>query len=532
MRALAKRLLSDQSGAIAAVYALALPMLIMAGGVAFDYARLAAMDTELQNAADQAALAAASQLDGSGTAITRATSAAQGMVVNKTLFANDGNASGTTVTVLALVFYDFYDAANDTGTTTSDPTKAKYVKVTVDDRVAKYALTPIMGAISSGKINASAVAGLGGSICKVPPLMMCNPGTAAYPSTADIGKGLLLQYGGGDAYTPGNYGYLDFGPGASELKEALGANDDIANCIVADTLKTEPGNKASVPESLNVRFDMFQNGLTNVCAPGTGKCSPAMNTRKDVLHLEEVITSTKKNKTSDHPVSSCTWANGGSDWILPPVQYAPNSAGISVTPTNMGLPRDICHAKALNGTCVNKRFGDGNWDEALYFAVNHAGLDGGATNLSLATSAAGKTLSNTLTRYDVYRWELSKPALSSRIAQHAYTSETQGQSVVEKTTNYCSYSQPQIATGVAATSTQRDRRILTAAVVDCASGEVRGSTNIRVQSWIDLFLVEPSLDRERTKKDEIYVEIIGVGQKPGGGSALQYFSRNRPYLIK
>jgi len=38
--------------------------LIAAGGIAFDYARLAAMDTELQQAADQAALAAVTQLDG------------------------------------------------------------------------------------------------------------------------------------------------------------------------------------------------------------------------------------------------------------------------------------------------------------------------------------------------------------------------------------------------------------------------------------------------------------------------------------
>ena len=33
------------------------------GGLAFDYARMASLDTELQDAADQAALAAASQLD-------------------------------------------------------------------------------------------------------------------------------------------------------------------------------------------------------------------------------------------------------------------------------------------------------------------------------------------------------------------------------------------------------------------------------------------------------------------------------------
>ena len=42
---------------------LSLFALIGAGGIAFDYARLAALDTELQKAADQAALAAATQLD-------------------------------------------------------------------------------------------------------------------------------------------------------------------------------------------------------------------------------------------------------------------------------------------------------------------------------------------------------------------------------------------------------------------------------------------------------------------------------------
>ena len=53
----------DESAAIAPTFALSLFALIAVGGIAFDYARLAAMDTELQNAADQAALAAASQLD-------------------------------------------------------------------------------------------------------------------------------------------------------------------------------------------------------------------------------------------------------------------------------------------------------------------------------------------------------------------------------------------------------------------------------------------------------------------------------------
>ena len=55
---------ADQRGAVAPLIAVALFALIAVAGIAFDYARVAGMDTELQSAADQAALAAASQLDG------------------------------------------------------------------------------------------------------------------------------------------------------------------------------------------------------------------------------------------------------------------------------------------------------------------------------------------------------------------------------------------------------------------------------------------------------------------------------------
>ena len=58
-----RQLGGHEGGAVAPIVALSLFGLIAAGGLAFDYARLAAMDTELQTAADQAALAAATQLD-------------------------------------------------------------------------------------------------------------------------------------------------------------------------------------------------------------------------------------------------------------------------------------------------------------------------------------------------------------------------------------------------------------------------------------------------------------------------------------
>ena len=95
MSRIASRLIADRGGAVAPTIGLSLLALVAAGGIAFDYARMASMDTELQNAADQAALAAASQLTGDG-ACARAARAAgavlggtDAMVVNRSLLAND-----------------------------------------------------------------------------------------------------------------------------------------------------------------------------------------------------------------------------------------------------------------------------------------------------------------------------------------------------------------------------------------------------------------------------------------------------------
>ena len=89
MRRAIARLAHDKRGAIAPTVALSLFALIAAGGLAFDYARLANLDTELQNAADQAALAAASQLDGQAGARARATAAASALLANVTLIEAD-----------------------------------------------------------------------------------------------------------------------------------------------------------------------------------------------------------------------------------------------------------------------------------------------------------------------------------------------------------------------------------------------------------------------------------------------------------
>src|SRR5690606_10192586 len=142
----------NETGAAAALYALALPALVAAAGIAFDYARVASMDTELQNAADQAALAGATQLDRLPGAQTRAAAAAQGgLVTNSTLFANDGGAREVAVPVLTF-FETRADAEAGTNgfnnpANAADDARAGFVRVTVEVRQANYALTPVVGAL-------------------------------------------------------------------------------------------------------------------------------------------------------------------------------------------------------------------------------------------------------------------------------------------------------------------------------------------------------------------------------------------------
>src|SRR5687768_3617917 len=85
-------------GAVAPIVGVSLFGLVAAAGLAFDYARMAALDTELQNAADQAALAAATQLDDGADACVRASAAAVTFVSNSTIFANDGGNRAVTIT--------------------------------------------------------------------------------------------------------------------------------------------------------------------------------------------------------------------------------------------------------------------------------------------------------------------------------------------------------------------------------------------------------------------------------------------------
>lgn len=567
MTRLVRSLWRNTDGAVAPTVALSLIALIAAGGIAFDYARLAAMDTELQDAADQAALAAASQLDRQTGACARSAAAASSLLSNQALFANDGGGTGVVVPTSgvtdcngnsAIQFYQSYDQATDTpGLAATDDANAKIVIVSITPRQAVYALTPIVAAFRSGNIGAQAVASLSSAICKMPPVMICNPEETptktSFNATNFIGDGLRLTAvgNGPGGWAPGNFGYLDTQTGvngAPDLREGLGWNVPAGECVSADGVDTKPGATVTVTDSFNTRFDIYQNG--NTSCPTGGACSASINSVKDV----------RRQATSNQ----CRFVNNGSGWQLDTSgagyygQNVPTTAAdlpTTTTPSAMGHPRDECHAVSNSGSCANGRMGDGNWDRNAYFRTNYVRTSIGSKGQAIGTSwtaadwqantglstSVSKNISGTAqanpayaSRYNVYAWEIANrdKVVDGVTVLGPRSPSATGNTLVSYGKPQCSAAQGYGA-GQIPDATTPDRRRISVAVVNCLANGVKGnSTGVPVEKWIDVFLVEPSLQRARTNDGDIYVEILGETVNGGSANASQVIVHQVPYLIK
>ena len=539
MKRSGRSLWRNADGAVAPTVALSLTALIAAGGIAFDYSRMASMDTELQTAADQAALAAAAQLDGNAGACARAANAARNMLVNQTYMANDGNASGLQVTIPLETDCDasgqvrFYQ---DIGKTkpADDDSNAKFVEVEVDPRESVYALTPIVAAFRSGEMHAVAFAGLDSAICKVPPLMMCNPEESDDPdfTIADyVGKGIrLVANDGGGGYGPGNFGFLAGGldtggaNGAKVLRQILGRSDQAGDCINADGVTTDPGNMVSVRDALNTRFDIYDNGINNPNACGTNGtlCPPSINTRKDLVQSGNACT--LADNASKNPKGWTLPTNPYPGSTLPTEGELSEAQAKALSPT--GYPHDICHSFSETGDCTDGRIGDGHWDRYAYFLshpVDYPGLTTKAQVDAFMTSNFGTT---TPSRYKVYSWEMETAA---NRAARLHTNVNVGGNKAN--------SQPVCTPpGVIPDESNVDRRVLTVAVVNCTAEGVKGKTpDVTVTKWIDIFLTEPSLARTKgtpTENSDIYVEVVGQTKNATDEGAVQLVKKSVPYLIE
>lgn len=476
---LIERLARAEDGAVLPLVAMSVIGLVSVGALAFDYSRLVTLDTELQNAADHAALAAATQLDDSGSC-EAPTAAASELVANETRFATDDE--GPIVTIESVVCAD------------------DIVTVTVVARTVDYAITPVYALVADerqGTTLARASARLASAICKVPPLMMCNPDELAggtFDIASNIGRGILAKAGGGGSWVPGNFGFLEIGasPSADNLRDIFGRVNTNFECVAETGVTTAPGNMTAVSTAINTRFDIFESGWAAGC--GSTDCPPALNTSKDVVKAG----------------ANCTLSTNGWRQVPAADQYAPDPVSRADTlVTAMGHPRDVCHAVSVDGDCPGGKVGDGNWDRTRYFAVNHP---------TVPTATWQSELGATPTRYQTYLWEIA----TGRLAPRPFGSVT-------------SHKAPICGAGLAPSASTVDRRKASVAVINCVEQSVNGhSTNVETVKWIDVFLVEPSIDRStgRTNKDEIYIEVVGETETSGNGEQAQLVRRDVPYLVR
>ncbi|WP_066553643.1 pilus assembly protein TadG-related protein [Croceicoccus bisphenolivorans] len=553
----AYKLLKDDAGAIAPLYALALFGLVGMAGVGFDYARVMAMDTELQNAADQLALAAATQLDQKvdsiGRAETAATSAFASDVsafTNITRLSNiddDGDGKPWIIENVSFRFWQGYDRAADAPVTEitdkDDGSNAQVVEVTVGQRALRYALTPIVGAIV-GRAGATAMASMESAYCKVPPMMVCAPTGdldfgAFDPDTNTVnnrGEGARLHLSpsstANDPMAPGLFGFLNFpypGPGGNP-NQTLGWNVTNPGCT-GETVESLGGDRALQVDALNTRLDIYRASAPN-CAVAGDFC-PSKNATKDQF----IATSTLNNTTATDAATAYAAMtdancpdlnpNGNPSWVRYDDVVATNGVD-STNLRNPGYPRDTCH---VNGSCSADVFGNGSWNIQTYLMTTHRSAVDTNGDGAFDTYPAASGLGSTSTRYDVYKWENTDADMNGvpdHVAKYksGYTLETSGGGKL-KATYYCAYPKPVKSNGIAPPTTIKDRRILSVAVVNCTGAKQNDPVDIL--RYIDVFLVKPA---KIAGDQEFYVEVVGEDVNGGANTTFQNFAKRKAVLIR
>ena len=486
-----RRLLLDTRGSMTIPGIFLFTMLIAVSGLAIDMQRVFGVHGEMQAFVDNAALAAAAELDGQSTALTRAynaacgtpCSAAQGplvggpagsarfasdttLTVRKVTFLsqldNDPGPLGATPTALEIssgwVRCTFDNDPNldgvpnptwTPGNCNTDPARArdtKFVEVVAAERTVQFLMLPVADVIltmvgappitDQARLRLRATAGFRRSICNNVPLMICNPSEITNGKGSDFlytpGQMILARMQEkGAAWEPPNFGLLNSFTGEGDdlkLRDALGLVSPGTICT-DDEVTVKPGqNVGPVIQGINTRFDMYQGALNP---------EPAYRPAPNVVRGMQA-----KGKG--------------------------NACQTEVSTTSMPLPRDNCFMDPPTpgaGPCVAyngvERFGDGNWARDQYWAMNHPGV----------MPPAGYA---TMSRYQVYRYEI------------ANNLDVNGN---EQTRPSC-YND---VANPPDTHPDRDRRLAYVAVVNCIenAGNLGSGTFVPVKAYAKIFMTEP-----------------------------------------
>jgi Flp pilus assembly protein TadG len=254
-----------QHGSVILMTCFLLLMLLGFMGIALDFGRMFIVKTELQTAMDSCALAAAQELDGQASAITRARSAGQtaGNLNRVNLQSANWDGQGQ-ISAADIVFKDAAYAD------TTAPASARYAVCSHRQNGVRMWLLHLLGAANNDSTSypatrpvlasASATRASAQSTCPIPVAIKARTGGTAPNYGFLVGEWITVyDKGGANAGEMGWYN-LDGSKSASETAAELSEGGSCGT-RVGDVLGT-PGAQTSVNVQWNYRFGVYKNGDT------------------------------------------------------------------------------------------------------------------------------------------------------------------------------------------------------------------------------------------------------------------------------
>ena len=568
--------------------AVMLPVLVGFALLALDASRRMSLQTQMQAAADSLALAGARELNKQAGAESRAISAMANAHAatqsSNTLF---GVGSSPTLDY-TFAFYSTLSAASDGigGSVASGDSDAKYVAVKITPQTFSTVLpATFLANISANTfaVGADAVAGFAGtSVCSVAPIFVCNPYEESAGSMTDSQATAALYSAFADPATlrrqlklnrngvgPGHFGWLRTADGCDDAtcmaKNVAGA---AGACYSDSGLSLAIGARYAVEPYFDTRFDIY-NQDPPLASPSADP--PAVNVRKGYLpgHKSNAVdwcsatpasgsnlyytypsdrtqgVATQNSpaltevadtagiatgeplvdsggafaSTADNPVTVSS-SNGSTVTVSTPAITAQASDGLIIEWTTSGLPEDTAFPK-LSGA-----EGNGQWDCADYWAINHPHGPSAATLGTALGGVCGAPAQTTVSRYQVYRYEISQGSgvggINDWSGRNGWASNgqpdpqgsrsPQGKFQTESGAPFCAKAQG--ASGVDTTTGGVDRRNLVVPIVNCLAQAALGnmanggpSSKTPVAAFAKFFMTQPY---GALNDGNLYGEITGA----------------------
>jgi Flp pilus assembly protein TadG len=582
----------DTDGLMVPYVAVMLPVLVGFALLALDGSRRMGLQTQMQAAADSLALAGARELNKQAGAESRAISAmANAHAATKspnTLF-GVGSSPALDYT---FAFYSNLTAASGGigGSVASGDSDAKYVAVKITPQTWSTILpAAFLANISTDAfaIGADAVAGFAGtSVCSVAPIFFCNPyeesaGSmtdaqatealySAFDDPAMLRRQLKLNRNG---VGPGHFGWLNTADGCDDTtcraKNVAGAS---GACYSDVGVSLAVGNKNAVEQYFDARFDIY-NQDPPLASPTADP--PAVNVRKGYLpgHKSNAVdwcsatpaagsnlyytypsdrtagAATQNSPTltdvanttgiaagepvidsggifassADNPVTISSSA-ASTVTVSTSATSSQSSDGLTIEWTTSGLPEDIAFP-GLGGAQ-----GNGQWDCADYWAINHPHGPSAATVGAALGGVCGTPTQTSVSRYQVYRYEVSQGAGAGGVndwsGKNGWTSNGQpdpqgsrsppGRFQTESGAPFCASGRG--VSGVDTTTGGVDRRNLIVPIINCLAQTALGnitdagaSSETPVAAFGKFFMTQPYT---ALKDGNLYGEITGAPGSP------------------